>query len=31
MVYVLRQIQEKCREQNVGLYTEFIDLTKPTD
>ena len=28
MVFVLRQIQEKCREQNIGLYAAFVDLTK---
>ncbi|KAI8516323.1 hypothetical protein Bbelb_049040 [Branchiostoma belcheri] len=28
MIFVLRQIQEKCREQNMGLYAAFIDLTK---
>ena len=28
MVFVLRQLQEKCREQNMGLYATFIDLTK---
>ena len=27
MVFVLRQIQEKCREQNMGLSAAFIDLT----
>ena len=31
MIFVLRQIQEKCREQNVGLYAAFIDLTKDFD
>ena len=31
MVFVLRQIQEKCREQNMGLYAVFIDLTKAFD
>lgn len=31
MTFVLRQIQEKCREQNVGLYAAFIDLTKAFD
>ena len=31
MVIVLRQIQEKCREQNMGLYAAFIDLTKAFD
>ena len=28
MVFVLRQLQEKCREQNKGLYVTFLDLTK---
>ena len=28
MIFVLRQIQEKCREQNMGLYTTFLVLTK---
>ena len=28
MIFVLRQIQEKCREQNMALYAAFIDLTK---
>ena len=27
----LRQLQEKCREQNMGLYATFIDLTKAFD
>ena len=31
MIFVLRQIQEKCREQNMGLYVAFIDLTKAFD
>ncbi|XP_066271708.1 titin-like [Branchiostoma lanceolatum] len=31
MIFVLRQIQEKCREQNTGLYAAFIDLTKAFD
>ena len=36
MIFVLRQIQEKCREQNIGLYAAFVDpvsythLTLPT-
>ena len=29
--FVLRQIQEKCREQNMGLYAVFVDLTKAFD
>ena len=28
MVFVLRQLQEKCREKNKGLYATFGDLTK---
>ena len=31
MIFVLRQIQEKCREQNMGLFVAFIDLTKAFD
>ena len=31
MIITARQLQEKCREQNVGLYTTFIDLTKAFD
>ena len=31
MVFVLRQVQEKCREQNKGLYVTFVDLTKAFD
>lgn len=31
MVFVLRQLQEKCWEQNKGLYVTFIDLTKAFD
>ena len=31
MVLVLRQLQEKCREQNMGPYATFIDLTKAFD
>ena len=27
-VFVLRQLKEKCREQNKGLYVSFVDLTK---
>ena len=27
MIFVLRQIQEKFREQNMGLYAAFVDLT----
>ena len=28
---MLRQIQEECREQNIGLYAAFVDLTKAFD
>ncbi|XP_063600256.1 uncharacterized protein LOC134776430 [Penaeus indicus] len=31
MVFVLRQLLEKCREQNKGLYVTFVDLTKAFD
>ena len=31
MIFVLRQIREKCREQNMGLYAAFVDLTKALD
>ena len=31
MVFTLRQIQEKCREQQLGLYITFVDLTKAFD
>ena len=31
VVFVLRQIQEKCRGQNLGLYAAFVDLTKALD
>ncbi|XP_063615901.1 uncharacterized protein LOC134789116 [Penaeus indicus] len=31
MVFVLRQLQEKYREQNKGLYMTFVDLTKAFD
>lgn len=31
MVFVLRQLQEKCREQNMGLYPTFVDLKKAFD
>ena len=28
MIFSLRQLQEKCREQAESLYVAFIDLTK---
>ena len=28
MIFALRQIQETCRGQNMGLYAAFLDLTK---
>ena len=31
MILVRRQIQEKCREQNMCLYAAFVDLTKAFD
>ena len=31
MIFVLRQIQEKFREQNIGLCAAFVDLTKAFD
>ena len=31
MVFSLRQLQEKCREQHMPLYVAFIDLTKAFD
>ena len=31
MIFSLRQIQEKCREQQMPLYIAFIDLTKAFD
>ena len=31
MIFVARQIQEKCWEQNQELFTAFIDLTKAFD
>ena len=31
MIFVLRQIQEKCRKQNIGLDATFVDLTKAFD
>ena len=31
MIFAARQLQEKCQEQNVGLNTTFVDLTKAFD
>ena len=31
MVFSIRQLQEKCREQKMPLYVAFIDLTKAFD
>ena len=31
MIFSLRQMQEKCREQNQPLFIAFIDLTKAYD
>jgi hypothetical protein len=31
MIFAARQLQEKCREQNVGLFMTFVDLTKAFD
>ena len=31
VVFVLRQLQEKCREQNKRLYVAFVDLTEAFD
>ena len=31
MIFSLRQLQEKAREQNMPLYVAFIDLTKAFD
>lgn len=31
MIFSLRQLQEKCQEQNQPLYMAFIDLTKAFD
>ena len=31
MIIVLRQIQGKCREQKIGLYTAFVELTTAVD
>ena len=31
MIFVARQLQEKCREQHQDLYMAFVDLTKAFD
>ena len=31
MIFTARQLQEKCQEQNVDLYMNFVDLTKTFD
>jgi len=31
MIFTVRQVQEKCREQNMNLYAVFVDLTKAFD
>ncbi len=31
LIFAARQLQEKCQEQNVSLYTIFVDLTKAFD
>lgn len=31
MIFSVRQLQEKCREQQMPLYMAFIDLTKAFD
>ena len=31
MIIVLKQTQEKCREQNIDLYAAFVDLIKAFD
>ena len=31
MIFVARQLQEKCREQHVGMYMAFVDLSKAFD
>ena len=31
MVFAARRLQEKCQEQNIDLYSTFIDLTKAFD
>ena len=31
MIFTARQLQEKCREQNVDLFMTFVDLIKAID
>ena len=31
MIFVVRQLQEKCREQHQDIYLAFVDLTKAFD
>ena len=31
MVFAARQLQEKCQEQNMDLYSTYADLTKTFD
>ena len=30
-IFVLKQMQEKCRKQNMSVYAAFVDLTKAFD
>ena len=31
MIFTARQIQDKCKEQNMDLYSLFVDLSKAFD
>ena len=31
MIFAARQLQEKCQEQNIDLFSAYIDLTKAFD
>ena len=31
MVFVAKQLQEKCQEQSTDLYSIYVDLTKAFD